>query len=83
MPDALAVIQAGSANDTWRLLLKDDVLGNDDTVQEDMADTTNALTEGGSAVTAMKAVADFVCDAWKLRSTALAGRGTNEGDLMV
>lgn len=83
VPDALAVIQAGSANDTWRLLLKDDVLGNDDTVQEDMADTTNALTEGGSAVTAMKAVADFVCDAWKLRSTALAGRGTNEGDLMV
>jgi NAD(P)H-hydrate repair Nnr-like enzyme with NAD(P)H-hydrate epimerase domain len=31
----------------------------------------------------MEAIANYVIEAWKLRSTALAGRGTNGGDPVV
>ena len=78
MPASLAAIQAGPPANTWRVLLTDDVLGNDEPARP-----AGAEREDASAVTAMRAVADFVCEIWKLRSTVLTGRGTNEGNLMV
>jgi hypothetical protein len=54
------------------------VLGNDEPARP-----AGAEREDASAVTAMRAVADFVYEIWKLRSTVLTGRGTNEGNLMV
>lgn len=78
VPATLAAIQAGPPANTWRVLLTDDVLGNDEPARP-----AGAEREDASAVTAMRAVADFVCEIWKLRSTVLTGRGTNEGNLMV
>jgi hypothetical protein len=37
----------------------------------------------GGCYAALHALADFVVAAWKLRSTALAGRETNGGNPMV
>jgi len=79
-PATLAVIQAGPPATTWRMLLTDDVLGNDDHARQV---PTGTESDGASVVTSMRAVADYVCDLWKLRNTALTGRGTNEGNLMV
>ena len=62
------------------MLLTDDVLGNDDHARQV---PTGPESDGASVVTSMRAVADYVCDLWKLRNTALTGRGTNEGNLMV
>jgi hypothetical protein len=78
VPATLAAIQAGPPAHTWRVLLTDDVLGNDEPARP-----AGAEREDASAVIAMRAVADFVCEIWKLRNTVLTRRGTNEGNLMV
>jgi hypothetical protein len=50
------------------------------------AETATAQIQGPATAgrfTALHALADYVVTAWKLRSTALAGRETNGGDPMV
>ena len=83
-PQQHAAILAAVPPDGWRLLLSDAVL-------------TNALprrSRGGAAQpreqqqqqlqqTSAWAVAGFVVEAWKVRNTALTGRGANGGNAMA
>jgi hypothetical protein len=84
LPQQHAAILAAMPPDGWRLLLSDAVL-------------TNALprrSRGGAAQpreqqqqqlqqTSAWAVAGFVVEAWKVRNTALTGRGANGGNAMA
>jgi hypothetical protein len=83
-PQQHAAIVAAMPPDGWRLLLSDAVLSN----------ALPRRSRGGAAQpreqqqqqlqqTFAWAVAGFVVEAWKVRNTALTGRGANGGNAMA
>ena len=60
----------------WRRLIDDSVIGQEVAVVENEQQKINKKKK-------MAAVAEYMIAAWKLRSAALTGRGTNGGDPVV
>ena len=77
VPHRLTAIRAALPQNSWRMLLGGEILdAGFGRAQRDVQQLETVMTP-------MKAVADFVMEAWKHRNTVLTGRGTNGGNSMV
>jgi hypothetical protein len=95
-PEQHAAIMAATPPNGWRLLLSNEVLATaavsrrarrgelhqqQQQQQQQLSRQQQQLQQ--LQQTSAWAVADFVMEAWKVRNTALNGRGANGGDAMA